>query len=153
MPLPWLKLDELYVTPSPARIYSGNVVYVERGVAVPLGPQQAGVWHMVDLVPYGVSPDAKVAFLSGMLLITHGTTPELADLKVVFKRPSDSTGCEKYMGQVIETDVNGGQRSGFASWVPLEDGLFVYCYTVTTPGGYPEHSSYGINLSLQAWGR
>jgi hypothetical protein len=156
LPLPWLKLDSVYVTPGPARMYTNNAIHVltrmQPGDA--LGPQDQGVWHTADLTPFGVSEDAKAAFLSGILIITHGLANEIAWMTVVFRRPGDQTDCSKYIGQVAETSASGGQRSGLATLVPLKDGKVEYCYRIPpNMPSWPDASAYGINLSVQWWGR
>jgi hypothetical protein len=167
LPLPWQKVTEFYVTPSPSRMYGpANAVYVQTGLPAELneGPQTRGVWHTVDLASFGVPSDAVAAFLSGLLIITGGEVAEVADLRVVFRRPGDTTPCTKYLGQtsfqtnVVPTPygnmaIGGGQRSNMATWVPLADGKFEFCYQVSTGGAWPTNPSYGINLSLQAWAR
>lgn len=155
LPLPWLKASEVYFTTSAARLYSNNVVYVGTHLGEDnYGTQGADQWHLVDLKPYGVSSDAISAFLSGVLIITHGITPETADMRIVFRRPGDlSCSTEAMIGQVIEGAIGGGQRSTMATWVPLEDGCFAYSYSLSTPGDWPVNSGYGVNLSLQAWSR
>lgn len=160
-PFPWVKANELYVTPSASRQYgpdengeAGNVIYVITRIPGPVyGPQESGVWHTVDLKPLGVTADAQAAFLSGILIITRGTTSETADITVAFRRPGDGTPCTKYLGQAVEAHSGGGQRSPISSWVPLDDGKFEFCYRIMTPGSWPTNSAYGINMSLQAWTR
>lgn len=166
-PLPWLKVTDLYVTPSPARMYGpANAVYVQTGLPSGLneGPQTRGAWHTVDLTPFGVAPNATAAFLAGLLVITGGTAAEVADIQVGFRRPGDTTPCTKYLGQTsFQTNavviggqvvpLPGGQRSNMATWVPLADGKFEFCYNVSTGGAWPTNPSYAINLSLQAWAR
>lgn len=163
LPLPWLRAADLYVTSSPSRMYGpANAVYVQTGLPSGLneGPQTRGVWHTVDLVPFGVSADATAAFLAGLLVITSGTTAEIADIQVGFRRPGDTTPCTKYLGQTsfqVNTIggavISGGQRSNMATWVPLAGGKFEFCYNVSTGGAWPANPSYAINLSLQAWAR
>lgn len=162
LPFAWQKVTEFYVTSSPARLYGpDNAVYVQTHLpSGNLGPQQTGVWHTVDLGAFGVPPDAVSAFLSGMLVITGGSTAEVADIQVGFRQPGDTTPCTKYIGQTVyQTNVvsgqtiGGGQRSNMATWVPLADGKFEFCYLLSTQGAWPANASYAINLSLQAWAR
>lgn len=163
LPFPWIKATEFYVTSSPSRIYGpDNAVYIltHGPDGSNFGPQETGVWHTIDLGPFGVPSDASAAFLSGLLIITGGSTAEIADLRVVFRRPGDTTSCAKYMGQASfqTNNVNGqaivgGQRSTMATWVPLADGKFELCYQLSTTGSWPTNPSYGINLSVQAWAR
>ena len=101
----------------------------------------------------GLTADAQAAFLSGLLIITRGTTSETADITLTFRRPGDGTPCTKYLGQAVEAHSGGGQRSPISSWVPLDDGKFEFCYRIMTPGSWPTNSAYGINMSLQAWTR
>lgn len=163
LPLPWIKATEFYVTPSPSRIYGpDNAVYIiTHGPAgSDYGQQETNAWHTIDLAPFGVPADATAAFLSGLLIITGGTTAEIADLRVVFRRPGDMTSCAKYMGQAsFQTNsvngqpIGGGQRSTMATWVPLAEGKFELCYQLSTIGTWPTNPAYGINLSVQAWTR
>lgn len=152
LPLEWQEVDHLYITTGPARMYSNNVVWGGTHMgAGDYGASQEGQWHTVDLQPWGVDEDAKVAFLSGILIITSGTTNEIADMTIVFRRPGDNyTTCDKYMGQATLSGF-GGQRSGFASWVPVKWGKIEFCYKVSTPGTWPAHAAYGVNLSIQGW--
>ena len=162
-PLPWVRITEWYITPSQARLYGpgdGTApepwtgAYVLSHLPETYGPQDEGVWHHVDLKPFGVGQDAKVAFLAGLLLITRGGTNEIADIRLTFRAAGDQTAsCDKYLGQAIEANVGGGQRSNMASFVPLKNGEFEFCFHFNTPGQYPTNSAYGINISLQAWGR
>lgn len=162
LPLPWQKVTEFFVTPSPSRMYGpANAVYVQTGLTSGNeGPQERGIWHTVDLRPFGVSEDAAAAFLAGLLIITGGFTEETADIQVGFRRPGDTTPCSKYLGQTsFQTNIvngqslPGGQRSNMATWVPLAGGKFEFCYRVSTSGSWPVNPSYAINLSLQAWAR
>lgn len=154
-PLAFQQASQLWLTTTPARLYSDNVVYVQTHLPGGcVGWCNEGTWQTVDLTPYGVASDAKWAFLSGMLIVTHGSAIEIADLKVVFRRPGDtSTDCTKYLGQAIEAHVGGGQRSNISTWVPLSYGVFEWCYTTTTPGNWPDNSAYAVNISLQAWAK
>lgn len=168
LPMPWVKLSEIYYTPTQVRLYGSggvalncgnqpcNAVYVQTHLpsGTNEGPQAQNTPITVDLTPFGVASDAKVAFLSGVLTITHGTTTETADLKITFAAADEGPmDCGKYLGQTIESAVGGGQRSNMATWVPLTSARFRFCYSLSTPGAWPANSSYAINLSLQAWGR
>lgn len=158
MGLPWVKLNEFYYTPTQVKLYplggDGAAVYVMTHLPSPLGPQAMDQWHTVDLTAAGIPADAKAAFLSGMLIITHGTTVETADIHLTFREHGDaSADVTKYIAQSCEAHVGGGQRSTMATWVPLKDGKFDFSYHIATPGAWPTNSAYGINLSVQMWGR
>lgn len=112
-----------------------------------------GEWITEDLtgrVPEGT----KAVFLSGIAIITHGTTRETADLQLSFRR----TGSEedaRYLWQVCETDPNSGQRSGIALWVSLNDDL-CFDWRAEWPERqiqYPCFSAYGLNLCINAFAK
>jgi hypothetical protein len=175
LPLPTQKITELYVVTSQMRQYGSggvsvncgqpanhpnpcNAVYVQTHLPAGQneGPQTSGVPITVDLTPYlpsGVT-DAKAAFLGGILVLTHGSMQETADVWVTFA-PDDGSpmNCTKPLHQAIEAAVGGGQRSSSSSWVALTNNKFRFCYTVPAKPAWPTGASYGINLSLQAWGR
>lgn len=162
LPLPWAEVSPgLFVTTGPAKLYGAgdgtkpppyNAVYVMTHLAVPYGPQEQNVFHRADFKPFGVAANARVAFLAGPLIVTHGWAAEEAYMHVVFRAPGDTTTtCDDIMGQVVS--VSGGERSMFASWVPLVNGETEFCYGLSTIGSDPLHSAYGINLSIQAWAR
>ena len=179
LPLPWVKLSEIYYTPSQVRMYGSggstincggapcNAVYIQTHLPSGQneGPQPTNCldppaclsWGSnpvtVDLVPFGVGEDAKMAWLAGIAIITHGTTVETAAAYITFAPDGAAIDCTRYIGQVVEAMVGGGQRSPMTYLVPLNAGKFQFCYYVSTPGAWPNNSSYGINLSLQAWGR
>lgn len=113
----------------------------------------AGQWCSFDLTALGVTTDAKAAFLSGLLLITHGNTQQLCDLTVAFRAPGSAMTADYYSGQVIEPWVGGGQRTPFSTWVPLVGGKFEFQWNRNTTGQWPAECSYGVNLSVQAWVR
>lgn len=167
LPLSWVKLSEIYYTPSQVRMYGSggntlncggapcNAVYVQTNLPSGQneGPQALATPVTVDLTPFGVATDAKVAWLSGVLIITHGTTAEDADIHVTFAANGSTIDCSRYIGQTVEGNLGGGQRSNISVMVPLNEGKFQFCYSLSTSGAWPTNSSYGINLSLQAWGR
>ena len=49
--------------------------------------------------------------------------------------------------------IGGGARSNMSMVIPLTDGKFKCCFTTTTSGIWPSHPNYGVNLTLQLWGR
>lgn len=173
LPLPWVKLSEIYYTPTQARLYGSggstlncgapagsvslcNAVYIQTHGAPGTneGPQTPNVPITIDLRPFGVADDAKAAFLSGILVITHGNASELAEVRVTFAADDGSPfDCSRYLGQAGEASIGNGIRSNMATWVPLTGGKFRLCYYIGTPGNWPANSSYAINLSVQAWGR
>lgn len=113
----------------------------------------AGVWTAVDLTAFGVPRDAHAVFLSGILIITHGTTQETADLTVSLRAPGSALPISAYLGQSVEAHVGGGQRSTMSAWVPCVDGSIEWAWQRSTQGQWPTNCAYGVNMSLQAYVR
>lgn len=160
IPPSWVKATEYYVNVGPPRQYLGPVQATNCWYTTSCGSKGPlpGQWQIVDLTvaPWLLAADAKAAMLSGVLIITHGTTAETADLQVVFRPPGDvRVSCDgaNLIGQAMETAVGNGQRSNMSTWVPLVDGRLEYCWRTSTPGTWPNNSSYAVNLSVQAWVR
>lgn len=144
----WTRSTEMYTSQDNSK---GPIPVFVNSVA-PIGPA-AGQWVQVDLKPLGVEANAKSAFLSGLLIITHGSAPQACDLTVSMRAPGSPLAAGNYLGQTVEAHIGGGQRSGFASWVPLVNGVFEFQWNRSTFGQWPTECAYGINLSLQAWTR
>jgi hypothetical protein len=113
----------------------------------------AGQWVTVDLTEHGIPIDTKGVFLSGLLIISHGSTGGTCDLTLALRAPGDKLDYGNYIGQVIDVWAAGGQRSTFATWVPVIEGKFEYQWNRNTWGQWPKECAYGINLSLQAYMR
>lgn len=145
-PTEWIELNKIYVAkdfPTQQDVICINS-YLEKG-------QKAAQWHEVD-VSSMVGENAKAVNLVGKLVITHGNNQETADLHLHFRRAGNFENC-RYAAQIIEASSKNGQRSNLSIWVPLsEDKKFEFMWTRTNPGQYPDWSSYGIYLDLNAWG-
>ncbi len=129
------------------------------GATVPDGCV-AGHWCRVMVSSYGLPEDTKAIFVSGILIITHGMKSETADLQVGFRAAGDNNDPAKvvpggvwYSAQSVEAAIGNGQRSTMASWIPVRNGAFEFKWTRSTSGSWPESSSYGINLTFQAFAR
>lgn len=111
----------------------------------------SGIWNTVD-VSNDVHESTVAIHLTGMLIITHGTTAETADLRIHFRQDSAQPG--SYIHQVIETSVTSGQRSTMACWIPLtSEKKFDWKWeTQYPPGIYPSYSAFGGNLQIDAIG-
>jgi hypothetical protein len=80
---------------------------------------RTGVWHTIDpsREPWNVPKDAKLALLSGILLITHGMKAEPANLALYLRSPGDERlECETpfIVGQAT-VDTAGSQQVAFAA--------------------------------------
>ena len=111
------------------------------------GNQTVGQWVTVDMTQWGVPANALAVFLTGLLIITHGTTAETADIEIGFRASGDTTALPgQYALQCIEAAIGGGQRSPCSLWVPLANGKFDYIVTLFTGGNWPTNSAYGANF-------
>lgn len=111
----------------------------------------SGVWHRITLSSMGIPSDAKGVFLSGILIITHGTTTQTCDLTISFRAPGDTLDAGNYIGQTIEAITGSGQRSNMSTWAPARDGEIEFQWRKNTSGQWPSECAYGINLSAQAY--
>ena len=138
-------MSNIVVSPEPKD--SPRAVFFNTYTGVGGGPD---IWHTVDMSSY-VSEACTAIHLSGILIITHGTTAETADLRLWLTNDTNTT--KSYVGQTIEAAVGGGQRSNMACWVKLDaNKKFYYKYKMTNPGTtWPTYSSYGANLSMDAY--
>lgn len=133
---------------------SGMTQYPDSGL-----PGSDGPWRKVDLsavVPEGT----KAVFLSGLLIITHGTNPGTADLAVGFRKtgfqltpnPTGDPDNHAYVLQVCDAFPGGGQRSSAAVWVALDENrCFEFRWQRTLPGAWPSNPAYGINLRVTSY--
>ena len=108
-------------------------------------------WQTVDVTSLGIPAKAKSVQLTGLLIITHGTTEQACDLTVSI-RPAGSNGsANNYVGQAVEAHVGGGQRTNLTTWAPLVRGKFEIFLGRNTHGQWPLECSYGVNLNAQAF--
>ena len=106
-------------------------------------------WTTVDVT--GIIPDGvKAIYLSGLLIITHGTLEEICNLTLAY-RDQGETGDYPYIAQTVETVVNGGARTPHSIWVAAHDGKFQIKWRRSTTGNWPENCAYGINLNLAGY--
>lgn len=160
-PMPWVKMTELWCANLQVEQYINNAVWGSTNTSPNWG-SQSNQWILTDLSPYGVPNDsdpngsAKFAFLSGMLIITHGSNAETANVTFTARIPGDTAGSDatQYLGQTLESQIGSGQRSNAAMWVPVKDGKIEWMYqTPSEPALYPAYSAYAVNFTLQCWGR
>lgn len=111
----------------------------------------ANQWHQIDVTTFDVPATAKSVFLSGLLIITHGTSIATCDLTFSSRAPGDSLLAGNYITQTIEASTGNGQRSAMAIWTPVKDGKIEIYWGRNTGGQYPTDCAYGINLSAQAY--
>jgi len=114
--------------------------------------QAAGQWNTLyvgDIVP----ADVKAIYLSGLLIITHGTSQETCDIYTSFRALGNDTPSGFHSGQTIEAHIGGGQRSNTALWVPVTDGYIEFYWYRSTGGNWPTNCAYGVNLAIQAYVR
>lgn len=136
-----------------------NVLFINTTAASP----PPGQWISVDVSALGVPSDAFAVNLGGLLLITVGQEIGTANLTIAFRAPGKTNvTCGHYVGQAITVNPpsNNGARSPLSVWVPISNGRFEYCWQRGTVGtsfptgtlaAWPLTSSYGVNLSVQAF--
>lgn len=158
-PAKWERATEIYTLKGNTFMRGTVFGNTYAGVYIPSGCTP-GHWCLVD-VSSEVGTDAKAVFLAGPLIITGGNVNEIASITISFREPGNTEACPvpqipacvPYIGQVLNTQAGSGQRSSFASWVPVKNGQFEVFWTVSTSGTYPATAAYGMNLTLQAWTR
>ena len=125
------------------------VIFINSYSGAGLAEYPPGQWSTVDLSAI-VPADTIAVRLDGILIITHGSAVETADMTVAFRTdPSYDYG---YVMQTIEASVGNGQRSNAGAWVALDSNLCCQMkWTRATQGQWPANSSYGVNLSLTAY--
>jgi hypothetical protein len=145
----WRVATEIAVEPG----YPKTIAFVNSHTGIGTVETPPDVWHTVDLSRL-IPDDAQAAALDAWLIITHGVTPEVADLTLAFRLPGDTTiSCNSYRYQTVEGNVNGGQRQVFPTYVPVDHARFEFCWTRSTRGEWPQNSSYAVNLKLTGWVR
>jgi hypothetical protein len=153
-PTKWIAASEIVVPVGapPTAVFLNS--YTGAGVTTPWNGVifTRGAWTTVDLSAH-IPSNAKAVFLQGILIITHGSQPETADLQINLRPPSSTEAAGNYEGQTVEAAVGGGQRSPFSAWVAVEDGKFQFYWFTPTYGQWPTWSSYGVNLTVQAFSR
>lgn len=141
----WIECNKIFVPDdSPA---GHTAVFFNTYTHVGASPN---VWTTVDASTI-VPTTAKAIHLTGLIIISHGTTAETADIHLHLR--TDQTKEPNYIHQCIETAVGGGQRCTMSCWVALDaNHSFQYKYWITNPNGnWPSYSAYAVNLSVDAY--
>lgn len=149
----WIVADEIGLIPDDVGRAGNNVIFLNSytGDGLAQFPQaQYGTADFTGIIP----ADSKGVFLTGLLIITHGTTAETCDLQVFFRKNS-STPEWNYIGQTLEASVGDGQRTPMFAFVPVENGKLQMMWkgNTFTAGNYPAHCAYGINYKLTGYVR
>ena len=128
-----------------------TAVFVNTYTGKGLHEYPPGRWHTV-MLPSSVPWDAKIVFLNGILLITHGTDlPEIANLTVAFRSINNETGYS-YNLQICEAQLDGVRTPVFTP-VPVRWRRFEMKWTMNPARPYPKGSVYGINLQVVGWAK
>lgn len=114
------------------------------------GPAES-TWNKINITTLGIPADAKSVFLSGILIITHGTTVQTCDITIAFRAPGDELAPGNYIGQTIEAAVGSGQRSNMSTWAPVRNSEIEFYWKRSTQGQWPSECAYGVNLSAQSY--
>lgn len=165
MTINWTKINDFYINPDD-HYYPLAVFYnsYNNPAQYPNTPTNMthNQWVAVDLKPLGVpgisDPDgpAKFAVLGGEFLLTGG-----GDIHIALRKPGDTRITpQHYDEQSLSPFSNGGERSVYWNYAPLEDGIFEM-YFYAAPYGYSpvpviqpgQNPAVGCNLKLKGWGR
>lgn len=144
----WLQTQKFFVPVENCK--DPLAIFVNTYTGAGLSQFPPGQWNVLDLSSQ-TSNKAIWALLSGILIITHGSAVETADITLLFRNIGNTINEGNYHGQSIETSVGNGQRSTYATGIPLTNGKCEFYWDKSTGGSYPTNSSYGINLSVQAF--
>lgn len=144
----FVRANELYVL-APGNPPSAGDYFISTA---PFWGCSADLWCKVQL-PADVAPDATAVFMSGIVIITHGYAIETADIKFGCRAPGDPQQPSWYNVQAVEASVGNGQRSTFGTWIPARNHQIECLWTRSTPGIWPDNSSYAINGTIQAYTR
>lgn len=99
-----------------------------------------------------IPPTAKSIYLTGLLIISCGNTPEQPNMTIKFRRKGE-TDEYRYTHQTHYCTHPGATRSTLSLWVPLDEHQeFEFKWTRSTFGQWPNNAAYGIALYLNAWG-
>jgi hypothetical protein len=153
LPLPpdWIECSAIGIpghVPRPVRI-----MFVNTANGVGMKDFPPGKWSVVDVSKL-VPPGTKAVGLAMFLVITHGTTTEIADLRVAFRRHGETrNNADSYTQQAVEAHVGGGIRTTGFEVVPLsDDGKFEITWSpVPMPANWPTWSAYCVNVGLACW--
>lgn len=127
-----------------------GVVFINPGAGYHLPSNQ---WVSVDVTSVGIPVEATAVAVQGTLIITHGTASETCDLQIYIRKPGSSYTSAGAFGQVVETQVGGGQRSPWTFIIPVEDGRFDFWWQVSTGGSWPANCAYAVNLKAAGYWR
>ena len=154
-PLPpdWVECSVIGVpshVPRPVRI-----MFVNSASQAGLKDFPPGRWSVVDVSGL-VPPGTKAVGLSVFQIITHGTNPETADLRIAFRRHGETrNNADSYTQQAVCVSPGNGIRQTGFEIVPLSaDGKFEITWApVPMVPNWPAWSSYGINVGLACYFR
>lgn len=126
-------------------------IFVSAGLTPSSGPA-AGSWNRINVVSaLGMPTGVKSVFLTGLLIITHGSTAQTCNLTLAVRAPGDTLAAGNYICQAIEAHLGGGQRSGCSTWAPVVNDEIEIQWDRNTFTDWPTECAYGINLSAQSY--
>lgn len=146
----WAKSTEVYTFADyhgPLVLFAGD----QTSGALHRAPRQ---WHVMDLKPLGVAPDATFAMLSANLIITD-LTNDIENLTVCARPVGSTFAAGNYQLQAVSVAYGNGVRGRQGPLqVKLTNGCFEL-YWDATSAGVPDTSgsTFLINMSLDMWGR
>lgn len=99
-----------------------------------------------------VPENAKSIYLTGILIVSSGNSPQVGNMTVSFRRKGE-TKDYRHSHQSCICGSPEYSRSGVSVWVPLnEDKEFEFKWVRSTFGSYPDFPAYGMSIFLNGWG-
>jgi hypothetical protein len=146
----WIESNRVYTHPD----HSGPTVIFAGDTTSGAPPHYApNTEHIIDLTPFGVTPDATFAQIVGHVVITDVDT-QINDLRATFRPVGSTLGWGNYQLQTVTVWNGDGERGNQSVVVPLTDGKFEFYWEFLT-AGVPDTgpSTALLNLWLTMWGR
>jgi hypothetical protein len=134
----------------PSRAWDTPQVVFVNTYAWPASPEPA-CWHELSMAQLGFPASTKAILVAGILIITHGYAEEIGNMTLTFREYGGTRTPGNYQMQVCAPKVGDGPRVPGFCVVPVAEGRCEFWWNRSTKGEWPEHCSYGINLTAQLY--
>lgn len=127
-------------------------LFFNSGTSTPAGPPP-DVWTVCDLTTLGIPVDAVAVDVSGLLIITMGSTPGWSNLCMAFRKPGDARVSIRnhYVFQCI-ANAGDGMRSPCSTVLTPVGGCIEWAwFTTGATLGWPVGAAVAANLSFTRW--
>ena len=126
-------------------------VFISYGIS-PAGPPP-DVWTPLDLTRFGVPRDAVSVDVSGLLVITMGSSPGFSNMCLAFRKPgAENVEIRKHYVFQVVGNTGDGVRSTAATIVTPVNGIIEYGWFWTgNEPGWPSGPAMAANLTFTRW--